>query len=544
MTVDGRRVGVVGAPLVQEPFGVLAVAVPGSGTYRVSDRPFAGSQRVGEFEGDGLVFALDGRSVRLRSSGPILDTAGPTPAHVRFDAAEPGAPRGLARVSLADASGQTLRRLAEPGLMAANRRGPAQTGRRAPDPRADADALRDALARADAERDALAAERDRLQAERDAALRAGTRSGRASGRNGALDAALARTAALDAEGARLRAERDQLVATRDRATAERARLAADLDAARRRGESADAAGQADRARLAEADAGRLRAEIVARDQTLAALGVESEDRRIRLAETDADLARTQRALLTVTAERDAARSERDVAQREPGRGRTSTADRVALLAERADLDAARARFEAERDAAAQNPSAVSPGDAALLAERQRSLDGLAAVSAERDALALQVAALQAERDRLYATVGRLASDLSAERLVVAQRRPDTARTAVLADRAERPASGTPVASFPGFDFSRLANPDLVRRRVDEAEYPDWAAQGGIEGDVLVLFQTDASGRVIRAAVATPIGGGLDALAENLVRDMVFVAPVVNGLATGLRSQVLVRFSRS
>ena len=154
------------------------------------------------------------------------------------------------------------------------------------------------------------------------------------------------------------------------------------------------------------------------------------------------------------------------------------------------------------------------------------------------------AALQAERDRLYATVGRLASDLSAERLVVAQRRPDTARTAVLADRAERPASGTAVASFPGFDFSRLANPDLVRRRVDEAEYPDWAAQGGIEGDVLVLFQTDASGRVIRAAVATPIGGGLDALAENLVRDMVFVAPVVNGLATGLRSQVLVRFSRS
>ncbi|HEX9950980.1 MAG TPA: hypothetical protein VGB53_04370, partial [Rubricoccaceae bacterium] len=120
LTVDGRRVGVVGAPLVQEPFGVLAVSVPGSGTYRISDRPFAGSQRVGEFEGDGLVFALDGRSVRLRSAGPILDTAGPTPAHVRFDAAEPGAPRGLARVSLTDASGQTLRPLADPGLTAAN----------------------------------------------------------------------------------------------------------------------------------------------------------------------------------------------------------------------------------------------------------------------------------------------------------------------------------------------------------------------------------------------------------------------------------------
>ncbi|HEX9950135.1 MAG TPA: TonB family protein, partial [Rubricoccaceae bacterium] len=382
-----------------------------------------------------------------------------------------------------------------------------------------------------------------LQAERDAARRAGTRSGSLPGRN---DAADARAASLAAEVARLRAERDQLVVTRDRATTERARLAADLDAARLRGESADAAGQPDRARLAEAEAARLRAEIVARDQTLAALRVESEDRRIRLAETDAELARTQRALLTVTAERDVAQSERDIVRRELAGARTGTAaaSRLALLSDRADLDAARARFEAERAAAAQNPSAVSPADAALLAERQRSLDGLAAVSAERDALALQVAALQAERDRLNATVGRLASDLSAERLAVAQRRTDTAQTAVLADRADWPASGRPIASFPGFDFSRLANPDLVRRRVDEAEYPDWAAQGGIEGDVLVLFQTDASGRVVRAAVATPIGGGLDALAESLVRDMVFVPPVVNGLATGLRSQVLVRFSRS
>ncbi|HEX8299777.1 MAG TPA: hypothetical protein VF594_11505, partial [Rubricoccaceae bacterium] len=159
LTVDGRRVGVVGAPLVQEPFGVLSLDVPGTGTYRVSDRPFEGSRRVGQFEGDGLFFALDGRSVRLRSSGPILGSDATAPAHVRFDPT-PGTERGLARVSLTDAFGRRDDARAE-----AARRGPESAGRPVSDPRADADALRSALSRAMAERAALAAERDRLRAE-------------------------------------------------------------------------------------------------------------------------------------------------------------------------------------------------------------------------------------------------------------------------------------------------------------------------------------------------------------------------------------------
>jgi TonB family protein len=67
------------------------------------------------------------------------------------------------------------------------------------------------------------------------------------------------------------------------------------------------------------------------------------------------------------------------------------------------------------------------------------------------------------------------------------------------------------------------------------------APAGAGGDVLVLFQTDASGRVIRTAVPLPVGGGLDAVAEEIVREMRFVPPVVDGQPTGLRSQVVVRF---
>ena len=98
-----------------------------------------------------------------------------------------------------------------------------------------------------------------------------------------------------------------------------------------------------------------------------------------------------------------------------------------------------------------------------------------------------------------------------------------------------------VVTLPDFDFGRLQNPDVVQRRLSEAEYPHWATVGRVEGDVLVLFQADATGRVTRTAVPSPLGGGLDALAEDLVREMRFVPPVVNGQPAGLRSQVLVRF---
>ena len=311
LSVDGRRVGVVGAPLAQEAFGAFTLVLPGTGTYRVSDRPFDGARGVGQFDGAGLYFAVDGRSVRLRSAGPILGRPGPATAFVRFDATpEPGA-RGLARVALAGVEA--------PG------RSPAPSDRIAPVPRTPA-------------------------------------------------------AALPA---------------------------------------------------------------------------------------------TDRAPL-------------------PGRRRES----------------------AERFAAA-----------------------------ERDALSLQVAALQHERDELRARVGRLTADLDAERLTTGRLAvpPQTAtpRGAVPDSDPDGPAPRRGGASLPDFDFARLQNPDVLQRRLDEVAVP---AAGHRSGDVLVLFATDPDGNVIRTAISVPIGGGLDGLAESLVREMRFVPPVVGGMTTGIRSQVVVRFA--
>ena len=493
LTVDNRRLGVVGAPLVQDSFGMLALSVPGAGVFRVATAPFEGASAAGEFEGTGLVFAVDGTSVRLQSASPILGDQGAAPAYVRFDAV-PGATTrtrssGLVRASVTDTPGGTPRSNANV-VRATPPRGSAPELRPVPDARAEADALRQTLARVAAERAALEAERDRLRAAR--ALRPAWTGGHGD------TEATPQAAVLAAEAERLRAERVQIAAARALAEAERARSAAQLaaslsDAARTRGSAVQTPAMS-------ADLDRLRAEVVARDQTIAVLQRESEDRRIRLAETDAALSQAQRALIAMTAERDAATRQPDA--RHP-----------------------------DRPTARSGASPAVP--ASQLADRQRLLDQIAATQAERDALRLQVASLQSDRDRLSLDNVRLTARLGAE-----QNAPASFSSGAPSPAAQ---SDAPVASFPGFDFERLANPDAVRRRVDEAEYPRWAREGRITGDVLVLFQTDASGRVVRTAVANPIGGGLDGLAESLVRDMQFVPPVVSGVPAELRSQVLVRF---
>ncbi len=475
LSVDGRRVGVVGAPLVQESFGALTLNVPGSGTYRVSDRPFDGARGVGQFDGAGLYFAVDGRSVRLSSDGPILDRPGPATAFVRFDASpEPGA-RGLARVAVtgpgrpADARGSGADRTeAPPSGQPPRGRPRVETG--------GAEQLRADLDRVSSERRALESDRDRLRVERDAAL----------------------------------AERDRMEPARDRSEAARTRLAAELAAAVRRAETAATPAAAART---QAETARLRDEIVARDRALDALRTESEDRRVRLAETDAALGTSLRA----------------------------------LAAARAAAPALSAPTPASTPPSAL-PAAVRPAESPDAdTERARLAERLAAAERERDALALQVAVLQQERDGLRDRIDRLTADLGAVRLDV-----DRLRQAppVRLDETPPPAPTTDAqtaddsrarAYFPGFDFARLQNPDVVRRRLDEAEFPHWAAAGRISGDVLVLFATDRDGRVIRTAVSSPIGGGLDGFAESLVRDMRFVPPTVGGVPTGLRSQVLVRF---
>ena len=529
LSVDGRRVGVDRAALSQDPFETLALDVPGAGTYRVAARPFDGARAVGQFDGDGLFFALDGRSVRLRSRGPILDAGAPAPAFVRLDPSADGRTRGPARLSVSGAQQTPIR------LASADRR-PAFTAQPVLD--GDAARLRAQLDRAREQRRVLEAERDRLRAERSLTGTAGAE----------------RTAA---ERDRLRAERDQLAAARDRAQSERDRLAADLDAARRRADAAEQAGRQADALAARDETGRLRALVVARDETIATLQTERADRDARLAAAEAGLTEARRALYVALADRDRALAARDVALARSGPesarvGRLETErdqlaaerdrafrERDALLAGRAAIDDDRAALAADRAALAAERVRLDAAGASTvgLAERQRLLDQIAEAQAERDALRLQVSVLQEERDALSARLDRLSADLAGARRAPAM--PAAPRTAPRGTDA--PGRDGAVAYLPGFDFARLRNSGLIRRRLDEAEYPRVAQTGRIDGDVLVLFETDREGRVIRTAVASPIGGGLDGLAESVVRDMHFVPPVVNGIDTGLRSQVLVRF---
>ena len=154
-----------------------------------------------------------------------------------------------------------------------------------------------------------------------------------------------------------------------------------------------------------------------------------------------------------------------------------------------------------------------------LLDRLALLDQLAEAQAERDRLAVERDRLAREVDRLRALQGTPPAD--------APEPPATSQT----PRGERP------VSLPGFDWTRLDNPDAVRERLAEAP------AGAAGGDVVVLFQADASGRVVRTAVPSPRGDGLDAWAEQVVGAMRFRPPVVDGQPTGLRSQVVVRFGR-
>ena len=358
LVADGRRVPVEGAPLQQNPFGMLVLSVPDIGTYTVADRPFEGARLAGEFDGPELVFAAAGVSVRLRGREPLL--GGPRrDAWVRTTPAT-GA-RGPARLSLVSpAQG------ADPV--------PRAPVRSEPD---DSEAVR-------AEVTALRADVARLDAE---------------------------VARLTGVLAQTRAERDRLTELTSIQPPEAASGGADALAA---------------------ELARVRSE---------------------LSDASGRLRETERSLLTLQVETDGLRSERDHLQGEVARLRAEVSDRR------------------QRPTAPQPPTPPS-----------------------------QPAPL----------VGRPASGASIE--------------------------------LSGFDFGRLANPDQVRQRLDATEYPPLAARSGLAGDVLVLFQTDPEGHVIRTAVARPLGGGLDALAEDLVRSMRFVPPIVEGRPTGLRSQVVVRFS--
>ena len=613
VSVDGRRAAVVGAPLAQRPFQSLTIQAPGVGTFTVADEPFAGARPAGQFDGAGLYFAGGGRTVRLRSAGPILGD-GQRLAYVRFEPARAGAARGPVRLALGSPAPQVaaVRTTRQP--VRAQR---VRTQRRAAPSvettrlRAETTRLRQDLDRLLAERRQLTAERARLAASLQA------RDAGAAQQAAERERQLSRRARNATELARrLTQQRDALAAERDRLLAERSTLISQRAAAEAAREGDAAALREVEARLARVDARQgpspstselrtmraqadiLRAQLSERDRAIATLRAERDDRTGRaagasasLAEVQAELADTRRALATAQSERDAAvqaleasdaqrlaleaqlattRAERAVALGERDRLRTRLASRDGELP--TDLADLRTRLDAEAEALATARAALDRDQRLLRAERAAlsavprgsESDARLALAEERAEMTAVLDAREAELDRRQALVeeqeamqgdrDRLAYELAEARSEIASLRARLARGAGAPSAAPAPPAeparsgqenGAPdgaVAYLPGFDFARLANPDQVRRRLDEIRYPRWAETGQIEGDVLVLFQTDRDGAVIRTAVPTPLGGGLDALAEDLVRQMRFEPPTVGGQRAGLRSQVTVRFS--
>ena len=635
LSVDGRLVQTAGSPLVQDPFGVLTIGVPGQGIYTVSERPFAGARRAGQFDGRGLYFAAQGRSVRMISREPILSLDGPVSAYVAFAPSSSRA-RGMAQLAIADGVDGRGRRSVQPRT---DPTPPASAGprpqlddrpaaryveRTAPpasaDPRPRLDdrpaaryvartddselrRLRRELDRIITDRERLAQERDHLARQRDEALAARDRYAGMAGRarrdlspRDEVDVLTAERDQLARERDRLALERDQLTAANAQGEAERRRLADEFSALRQRSEDAEA--RADRARRTRSDLtrvaqevddlrverDRLRGEIQDRDRSLALLRDEIADRDARMPSVSSELVRVREQLADAIAARDralaardAAYAQRDAATRDLGQSRTEAeglraerdalrvevadlrsgaatpfptdqssldAERAALRRDRALLNADRAALAAERDAfeAMRNGE---PADAQTLAERQTLLDQLTDAQAQREALAAERDALRAERDALAMDRDRLTRQLGEARarpgvspappVTVAPATPSPPSPPVTI-RTQPVGQDGAVAFLPGFDFARIQNPDVIRRRLDEATYPRWATVGRIEGDVLVLLQTDRTGRVVRTAVPTPIGGGLDGLAEEIVREMRF-----QPTAEGVRSQVVVRF---
>ncbi len=578
LSVDGDRVATMGAPLVQEPFGILTLSVPGDGTYTVSERPFTGARRAGQFDGRGLYFAAAGRSVRLVSREPILSLAGPASAYVRYEPSRARGARGPARFTIADDVSGRGRRSVEPAPTPQRRvSGPRPTLDTRPAAAyvqtGEVTRLRGELDRLVADRQRLAQERDRLLVERDAARRESDRAATWTTRSAATERGIVLAAQerdrLAAEQDRLATERDQLSAALARTQGERDRLAGEFGALRQRAEDAEArAAQSSRAVSGRADlqaeVGRLRGELQQRDQALALLRAEQANRQDRMPAVEGALADAQRRLAEAVAERDRAyadrdraytqrddallardaaasqadglRAERDQLRAEADRLRTARvqpdartgsldAERAALARDRALLDADRASLASER--AAFDALRAAQPQTADLGDRADLLDRLAAAQQEREALV-------AERDRLAMELQSMRRDRPVAPAPLARPEPQTVRT------PSRASDGA-VAFLRDFDFGRLANPDVIRRRLDEAEYPRWATVGRIEGDVLVLYEIDSTGRVVRTAVPSPIGGGLDGLAEEIVREMRFAPPASGTPATDLRSQVVVRF---
>lgn len=529
LVADGRTVPVEGAPLAQERFGALVLAVPGVATYTVSDRPFEGSRLAGQFENDGLYFAAEGVSVRLLSDVPIL---GPERRGAYVRTSRAAGPGGSARVALAVPARSEARRT-QTTPQSARGRAPSADPERQTELRAEVARLRQQLSQ--------------LAAEREQAVREGDRDRQA----------------LQTSLDRVTAERDALRAERDRALAERSALGTEMERVRRDAERATERGRAAEATRHRQALDRIRAEVVSRDETIALLTEERDERGTQVARLTTELERVHGLLTQTRAERDAARADLATLRE---RAAPEAAESSRLRVEMDRLGEALAQTRAERDRLAELTSVQAPELASGEAEidrlqtelatvRQRLSDSIARQSETEEAMAslqAETAGLREERDALRAS-GEADTSLEAERDRLVQRiqaleaEVTRLRREARAPEASapvppspqlppRPASGA-VVSFPDFDTDRLTNLGEITDRIARLDMGSQAQAG----EVLVLFQTDTEGRVIRTAVARRIGNGLDEVAESLVQSMRFSPPTVDGQPTGLRSQVRVRF---
>ena len=236
------------------------------------------------------------------------------------------------------------------------------------------------------------------------------------------------------------------------------------------------------------------------------------------------------------------------------------ADIARLASEVQRLRRERDRLEEERnDLTTRSPDQPRTTSASIPTDPARLRTRLETAEQERDAYAVTVAGLRRDNIALEARFDSLAAELRAlgdahvrlqddrDQLVrerdVLHQEAEQLRTALLGGQGTPAASSSTTersrgVSLPGFDLRRLQNRDAILGRLSDAANLDLP-----EGNVLVLFVTDPTGRVVETAVAEAVHPDLMAFATTLIRAMVFVPSQIDGVAAPLRSQVTLRVAR-
>ncbi|NNF58221.1 MAG: hypothetical protein HKN04_08255 [Rhodothermaceae bacterium] len=307
----------------------------------------------------------------------------------------------------------------------------------------------------------------------------------------------------------LQDERQQLVQTVTMLEASIAQTTTERDQLRQEAE-------ARRAALAQASAGRTAAseEVAALANSRSTLQTDATALQADIAVLAAEVQRLRRERTRLGAERD------DLAAR-PDRARTT---RPALPTDPARLRARLEIAEQERDDYAVTIAGLRRDNVALQARFDSLADELRALGDAHVRLQDDRDQLVRERDVLHQEAEQLRSALLGGQGIPAAPLPST-----------EPQRGI---SLPGFDLRRLQNEDAIRTRLTNATRLNLP-----EGDVLVLFVTDPTGRVVETAVAETVHPDLMAFATTLVRAMMFVPSQMEGAPVPLRSQVTLRVAR-